>query len=290
MRHITAEQLKIIIDNHQHWLNEDVEGWETMKADLSDTNLSSVNLNYIDLSYANLNGADLRYANLKYTNLNYADLNYADLNFAKLRHAYLGHALLNHANLSCADLSYTNLVGANLNYADLSYARLISVNLGLADLSYANLRGANLRSSACLKGVVLKNAKDIPFIPISCPDTGSFIGWKKACIIPTFEHDPDNIPDNTEVIVKLQITDDAKRTSSNTRKCRCSKAIVLDIQDLVGNTLNVSHACSYKDNTFIYKVGETIEVDDFDDNRWNECSKGIHFFINRNEAVMYEFS
>jgi hypothetical protein len=34
-------------------------------------------------------------------------------------------------------------------------------------------------------------------------------------------------------------------------------------------------------------VGETIEVKDFDDDRWNECSAGIHFFITRKEAVEY---
>lgn len=265
MRHITAEQLKTIIDNHQHWLNKDVEGWETMKADLSDTNLSSA-----DLSFTNLNGANLSNADLRYANLSGADLSYAYLRYANLRCANLSGAELKRADLYDAVLHLANLRSANLRNADLRNADLNLANLINADLNYANL----------------SNTKNIPFTPISCPDTGSFIGWKKACIIPTFEDDLDNI----EVIVKLQITEDAKRTSSNTRKCRCSKAIVLDIQDLKGNTLNVSHASSIYDNDFIYKVGEIIEVDDFDDNRWNECSKGIHFFINRNEAVMYEFS
>lgn len=29
------------------------------------------------------------------------------------------------------------------------------------------------------------------------------------------------------------------------------------------------------------------EVADFDENRWNECAPGIHFFITRDEAVRY---
>lgn len=33
--------------------------------------------------------------------------------------------------------------------------------------------------------------------------------------------------------------------------------------------------------------GETIHVEDFDTNRWNECATGIHFFITRIEAVAY---
>lgn len=28
-------------------------------------------------------------------------------------------------------------------------------------------------------------------------------------------------------------------------------------------------------------------VDNFDENRWNECAAGIHFFITREEAVRY---
>ncbi|MCE5225751.1 MAG: DUF5758 domain-containing protein [Porphyromonadaceae bacterium] len=30
-----------------------------------------------------------------------------------------------------------------------------------------------------------------------------------------------------------------------------------------------------------------VKVDDFDENRWNECSSGIHFFIAREMAVQY---
>ena len=41
------------------------------------------------------------------------------------------------------------------------------------------------------------------------------------------------------------------------------------------------------DRTFIYRVGETASVCDFDENRWNECAPGIHFFITREEAINY---
>lgn len=36
-----------------------------------------------------------------------------------------------------------------------------------------------------------------------------------------------------------------------------------------------------------YHVGEIVRVDNFDDNRWRECSTGIHFFMTRDEAVRY---
>jgi hypothetical protein len=105
-----------------------------------------------------------------------------------------------------------------------------------------------------------------------CPSEGSFIAWKKA----------------GDKIVKIEVCEDAKRSSGTSLKCRCSKAKVLEIQELNGETSDVKHIASNYDKSFIYKVGAVVEVDDFDDDRWNECSSGIHFFIDRNMAVIYQ--
>ena len=105
-----------------------------------------------------------------------------------------------------------------------------------------------------------------------CPEKGSFVGYKKC---------RDNL------IVKLEIPEDALRSSATTGKCRCSKAKVLSITDLDGSKVNAEYAVSKKDSGFFYKVGEVVSVDDFDTNRWKECSTGIHFFMTREEAVEY---
>ena len=39
MRRISSERVKAIIERHKHWLNKDCDGWEEMKADLSDADL-----------------------------------------------------------------------------------------------------------------------------------------------------------------------------------------------------------------------------------------------------------
>ena len=129
----------------------------------------------------------------------------------------------------------------------------------------ANLRGADL-SRADLSEV--KNLS----VPMACPEEGSFIGFKKC---------------RNNKIVKLEIPSDSLRCSATGRKCRCSKAKVISITNLDGTNANINVAISNKDPNFIYKVSETIEVRDFDTNRWNECSTGIHFFITRQEAVDY---
>ena len=173
------------------------------------------------------------------------------------------------ANLRGADLSGANLRDANLHSADLSGA-----NLRDADLSGANLRGANL-SDANLSGAknidkIAWNARTA-FYPLQCPETGSFIGHKKA----------------SGYIVELEICADAKRSSATSRKCRCSKAKVLSITHLDGSDSGLTEVRSDYSKEFVYCVGETVEVPDFDENRWNECTAGIHFFITRGEAVKY---
>ena len=220
-----------------------------------------------DLCDASLSHIDLRSADLRGANLNRADLNGADLRGVNLSGADLSQANLSGANLRSADLSYADLSGANLNRADLNGADLRGVNLSGADLSQANLSGANHVKLSIAKTSIL-------------PDEGDIIGWKKAYVDDTMPPRP--------VIVKLLIPADAQRSNATGRKCRASKARVLDLQDKQGNSLPPdTTAYSGHDTDFTYKKGETIHVEDFDTNRWNECATGIHFFITRIEAVAY---
>lgn len=164
---LTQKEINKIIENHKHWLNEDVDDWESMRADFFNQDLS-------------------------------------------------------HANLSRADLSDT---------------------------------------------------KNMIYIPMACPEEGSFIGFKKAVYA------------GKNYIVKLEILADALRSSATSRKCRCNKAKVLEIQNVDGSKANIDVVHSIFDPSFQYKAGQIVEEPNFDDNRFNKCSKGIHFFINRQEAV-----
>ena len=297
---MTQEQLNKIIERHQHYLNKDINGWENMKADLSyknlngldlkESNLREANLIHADLIEANLSNADLKDANLINANLAYADLRNADLKEANLRKVNLNNVNLREANLYGANLSYADLNNSALNNADLReanlyrafcyYTNLCGADLRNADLREANLFRANLKD-ANLFGVNLKNANIINAeisentkidYPIACPETGSFIGYKKA---------------GCEKIVKLQICEDAKRSSATAKKCRCSKALVLAIENIYGSDSVLQEIESIYNPSFVYRVGKIVEVPDFDDNRWNECAPGIHFFIDRQDAVEY---
>ena len=179
---------------------------------------------------------------------------------ANLRDANLRGAYLRGAYLCGADLCGANLRGANLRDAYLRGAYLCGAYLCGADLRGAYLRGAD-PCGADLCGV--RGAY------IACPTDGSFIGWKKA----------------SGYIVKLQIPEDARRSSAGGEKCRCDKAYVVEIQNADGTKADIETIHSNHDANFVYTVGATVEVSDFDGDRWNECAPGIHFFIDRRAAV-----
>ena len=176
------------------------------------------------------------------------------------------------ANLSGYDLSYANLRNADLRGAYLYNTNLRDAYLDHADLRDTDLRGADLTGTD-LKNVNLMGIKTDMYTSgynLACPEEGSFIGYKKA----------------GKCIVKLLIPEDAKRSSATTSKCRCDKAKVLDIENIKTGE-KIETVKSNYDSEFIYRVGEIISVDNFDDDRWNECTSGIHFFINRDNALNY---
>jgi hypothetical protein len=152
-----------------------------------------------------------------------------------------------------------NLSSANLRGADLRGANLISANL-----SSANLRGANLIS-----------AQELHFSV--CPEVGSFQCWKRV-----LDEEGDG------VILLLEIPADARRVSTPIgRKCRAERVMVLRAETPDGEALEVTRFRSGHDARFVYTVGEIASVTDFDDDIRVECTRGLHFFITRQEAVEY---
>ena len=273
---MNSTELKTILDLHEKWLIKEPDGKRAnlYMADLRGADLSGAYLSGAKLSGADLRGADLSGADLSGTNLRCANLIGADLSGCNLGCADLSGSNLCRTNLSCTYLYMANLSRTILSYSDLSNADLCCADLSAsdingADLSGADLSGADLRG-ADLSGADLSGAKNIN-CPISCPEKGSFIGFKKA----------------NGLIIELEIPSDALRSSATTRKCRCSKAKVISITNPDGSPSNVTSIPSSWDGNFVYRIGDIVEVADFDTNRWNECAPGIHFFITRQEAVNY---
>lgn len=173
------------------------------------------------------------------------------------------------------DLSYTDCSWLSMSGAVMVGANMCNADMRGADMCYANMRYADMRNAnmhnAVMRGADMRDAKNVPFIPLACPEKGSFTGFKKC----------------RGLIVELEIPADAKRSSATSFKCRCDKARVLSITNLDGSDSGVNEVISDYDKKFVYRIGETVTVDNFDEDRWNECAPGIHFFVNRQNAVEY---
>ena len=254
MKNISKEELNKILKKHEMWLRNE-EGGEC------------ANLSYVDLRNADLSNTNLRAANLIGVDLSDGNLYNADLSCTDLRNADLTEVDLTDVDLRNADLKY-----ANLRCADLRCANLKFTNLRCADLTSANLEGVDLWNANLIdsKLVGIKTNMNTIGYHLACPEEGSFIGYKRA----------------SRYLIKLLIPENAKRSSATTLKCRCSEARVLDIED-IKTGLKVQAVNSNYNPEFIYRVGEIVKVEDFDDNRWNECSTGIHFFMNKDNAINY---
>ena len=154
--------------------------------------------------------------------------------------------------------------------------------------------------------------------PLVCPEKGEFTAYKYACpkhidlgLLKNGGIEPiDYLLKTMFCLVTLKIPEHAARLSGTSNKCRCDEAFVEKIELymfkneysrgsakalMTRGTIfsqyigEVYEARSNYDFNFIYKTGEAVQVDDFDDNRWNECSKGIHFFMTKEEAIGYAF-
>ena len=149
-----------------------------------------------------------------------------------------------------------------LDGSEKEFNSLIRANLSKADLSRANLYRANLYRAN------LSGAIDIPKLiaaQLSITPKGNLVGWKKC---------------RDKVIVKLLVPQRARRSNATGRKCRAEYVQVLKI---FGAEIGISNYCI---NT-IYRVGKEVRCDEWNEDRWQECGGGIHFFLTREEAENY---
>ena len=171
--------------------------------------------------------------------------------------ADLSGADLSKADLSGANLRWANLSGADLSGADLSKADLSGTDLSKADLSGADLSGANL-SGAIAAELAIATTRILP--------EGQIVGWKKCC---------------DEVIVKLSIPAEAKRSHAWGRKCRAEYVEVLEV-------FGADAGVSLHDGVTMYRPGETVRCDSWNDDWTVECGGGVHFYLSKIEAEAHK--
>lgn len=116
------------------------------------------------------------------------------------------------------------------------------------------------------------------------PD-GNFVGYKKA-LYQTRENDHLT---TKQCIIGLLINSNNVVYCKGLGKMRTREALVCSIEDLeTGKQL--AKANSWYDKDFLYIINGIVAVDDFNKNRQDVCSAGIHFFLTKAEAKNYKFN
>lgn len=194
------------------------------------------------------------------------------------------------------DASYTNFENSTFKNCkfekcDLMYAYFGKCTFEDVKFVKCNCQGVNYYNAQFTNTVFLKcnmentylmcsnfnDAMVCPSIKMKCPETGSFIGYKICTSI-----------EGSRALVKLEIPEDAKRLSGTSKKCRCDKAKVVDITIIsTGDKINMAKNEFYPMRQLNYVIGEYVYADSFDENRWNCCTHGIHFFMDKDDAIMY---
>lgn len=190
---------------------------------------------------------------------------------------------------------FTNTTFENVHFRDVTFFSCLFNNVRFVDCTFdedCQFFGCDFYDSSFPKLETQKpmelflnsrfrRCNNIPYVPMTCPDEGAFIGYKKVRII----HGDGEISG----LAELYIPKEAARSSAIGRKCRCQFARVISITGATPSTKNkeFEEGTSYFDPHFHYHVGSMVYPDSWDENRWDECSNGIHFFMNKREALDY---
>ncbi len=183
------------------------------------------------------------------------------------------------------DMTDTTFQKCNLNHVWFKECKTRGIRFRHCDVQEANFRwldftgadfsGSNFYSTlleyATTEDITYND--DTKYYRMVCPETGPFVAWK-CC---------------TDLrVVQLLVPADARRVSATADTCRCDKAKVLSIKS-IDETKSYTWAQSTVDPDFYYEVGKWVEpANGFETNRWRDSSQGIHFFMERQQAVDYQ--
>lgn len=269
---ITLKRLKEIMASHAKWLDNKYGGTRarfedvTFQGTFKDFDFSQVSFENVTAKYAS-------FENCKFNNANFENCSFeqADFDNCEFVDCEVDTGVsFNSAGFDKCNFDEAHLFGADFSEACFFNCTFVKANLNNADFRNAEFNDCNLTN--------ISYDELTAGIALACPEKGAFTAFKKA-----------HLYSGDRCIVELLVPADAKRSSATSRKCRVSKAKVVAVykfDDGVYTPVKVN-AYSNHTNSFVYKLGSTVSVKNFDKNRWNECSTGIHCFITMREAELY---
>lgn len=195
-------------------------------------------------------------------------------------HCTFGNVNFNSTKFTNSKFLYTKLLHINLSDSLIINSEFITSSLEDPFVhGFVSFEGTEFYNGCYVAGHDISHISNMKNCCRTLPEEGSFIAWKGAYTT-----------NYKRVIVKLKVPDEALRTMTmGTRKGRCSAAKVIDIQSLNGKQHYKNVECmSWYDNKFRYKLGDTIHPEkNFNADGYVVCESGIHFFLNRDDAVAF---
>ena len=242
-----------------------------LNIDLTLADFSKLNLEYICFSDTVCNNIDFSNSHLSNVTFNKCILSDTLFDRATLDLCYYENSLLTNVSFNDSKISHTKF-RTNLCH-EYSFDRAEFVDSSFDNNKFNTIYG-------------FETAKNVPYISDICLPEGTLIGWKifdNGDFKPYFTSvEPDFI------IAKLEIPKNALKSKSVNGRCRCDKVRVLEFQDILGNRLfDIKSVTSYTYGKCTYTINEMTYPDKWDSNVFKECSNGIHFFLNRKDAVGY---
>ncbi len=254
-------------------------------ANFSDAILEGATFMNVDLTDAVLDDIDIHNGSITHSNLTHVQAKRANfINCCMWDNCY-ENAVLNASRFIAAELCDGNFRGADLSscdlrWTDIDYAHFENANLTGADLRWtknsywayfqeADMKETEIEGSP-INDEAVEGAKNL-FIPMVCPEEGSFIAWKKC---------------RDGKVAKIMVPENALRTGGSRYTCRASEILILDIFD---GKNSCDEAISIRDKDKIYHKGEHVIDEELFDSSLLHSGTGIHFFITRAEAESAEF-
>ena len=235
----------------------------------SNVSFAGLDLNKLKLNNSIFNNCSLHYLNLKNSNLESTEFNYCNFVNTTITNTILLNSKFHVCHLFNVLFKKSNLTRSYIATCNLQRTNFETSNI--IDAYFTNCMLENIQFKNIAQFETLRNWQTIFNQTRILPD-GDIIGWKKC---------------SNDLVVKLLIPKEAKRSSAFGRKCRCEYAKVLEIKHKNTNSIKKEAKSCWNNPQVIYKVGETVKCDKWNKNWMEECAEGIHFFITEYEAKIY---
>lgn len=217
------------------------------------------------------------------TSKNFRGLDLSNVKFCGNWHMYLN---LSGFSFSCMDLSKTLFAQCDLRDSNFIDANIVGTVFDHCKLSYNTVERniyelkipLLLYDNQC-RGKYSYNEDEFTIYDIvkyKYTYDKDLIGYKSV-----------KGEQNELLIAELLIPKYTNRMVFENSKCRCSVAKVLGIYYCDGKTYTGKAKPIIAPGGYIYKVGEMVYPDSYDDFIFEECSNGIHFFLTKEEAIQF---